>query len=117
MRCHIRQCFGLQVPVKGKFSSSGQKILYNLYPNYICFSNNLCLIQGEIYKFQIFKNIASPGKKVSKSRNWEASRRLRNADLGNLPHQLTGSKTIIPNFGSQKNKVNNNINNNNNNNS
>jgi len=45
--------------------------------------NYLGLFHCEISNYWIFKNISSPGKKVSKSRYRDASRRLRNAGLGN----------------------------------
>jgi len=46
--------------------------------------NNFALFQGEISKYWIFKNISCPGEKVFKSRNREASRRLRNAELDDI---------------------------------
>jgi len=43
--------------------------------------NDFSHIHVEISKFQIFKNISSPGNKASKSRYRDASRRLRNDAL------------------------------------
>jgi len=44
---------------------------------------NWRLIQGKICILRSFKNVSSPGRKVSKSRCRDASRRLRNAALDN----------------------------------